>query len=117
MRGRRDPIAERASVRTRLHPNCGQQSVAFMQNERQEGSVPANLLCGCDGVVCVRGFVVSLVCCWAASEISEGCCWVSECWVLSIVVTYEIRVFFKGAQKEVFSSIFAMHILIDLDFL
>ncbi len=26
--------------------------------------------------------------------------------VLIIVVTYEIRVFFKGAQKEVFSSIF-----------
>jgi hypothetical protein len=24
----------------------------------------------------------------------------------SIVVTYEIRVFFEGAQKEVFSSIF-----------
>jgi len=48
-----------------------------MQNERQEGSVLADLLCGRDGVVCVRGFVVSLVCCWAASEISEGCCWVS----------------------------------------
>jgi hypothetical protein len=26
--------------------------------------------------------------------------------LLSIVVTYEIRVFFEGAQKEVFSSIF-----------
>jgi hypothetical protein len=26
-------------------------------------------------------------------------------WVFSIVVTYEIRVFFEGAQKEVFSSI------------
>jgi hypothetical protein len=26
--------------------------------------------------------------------------------VRSIVVTYEIRVFFEGAQKEVFSSIF-----------
>jgi hypothetical protein len=25
---------------------------------------------------------------------------------MAIVVTYEIRVFFKGAQKEVFSSIF-----------
>jgi hypothetical protein len=25
---------------------------------------------------------------------------------VSIVVTYEIRVFFEGAQKEVFSSIF-----------
>ncbi len=82
MRGRRDLIAERASVGIRLHPSCGQQSVAFMQNERQEGSVLADLLCGRDGVVCVRGFVVSLVCCWAVSEISEGCCWVSGCWVL-----------------------------------
>jgi hypothetical protein len=28
-------------------------------------------------------------------------------WLITfIVVTYEIRVFFKGAQKEVFSSIF-----------
>jgi hypothetical protein len=61
MRGRRDLIAERASVGIRLHPSCGQQSVAFMQNERQEGSVPADLLCGRDGVVCVGGFVVSLV--------------------------------------------------------
>jgi hypothetical protein len=26
--------------------------------------------------------------------------------IFSIVVTYEIRVFFEGAQKEVFSSIF-----------
>jgi hypothetical protein len=34
MRGRRDLIAERASVGIRLHPSCGQQSVAFMQNER-----------------------------------------------------------------------------------
>jgi hypothetical protein len=82
MRGRRDLIAERASVGIRLHLSCGQQNVAFMQNERQEGSVPADLLCGRDGVVCVRGFVVSLVCCWVASEISEGCCWVSGCWVL-----------------------------------
>ncbi len=82
MRGRKDLIAERASVGIRLHPSCGQQSVAFMQNERQEGSVPADLLCGRDGVVYVRGFVVSLVCCWAASEISKGCCWVSGCWVL-----------------------------------
>jgi hypothetical protein len=33
-----------------------------------------------------------------------------EIWLLhpiyNIVVTYEIRVFFEGAQKEVFSSIF-----------
>jgi hypothetical protein len=29
-----------------------------------------------------------------------------SCYVLIIVVTYEIRVFFEGAQKEVFSSIF-----------
>jgi hypothetical protein len=36
--------------------------------------MPADLLCERDGVVCVRGFVVSLVCYWAASEISEGCC-------------------------------------------
>jgi hypothetical protein len=30
------------------------------------------------------------------------------CWTIEklIVVTYEIRVFFEGAQKEVFSSIF-----------
>jgi hypothetical protein len=82
MRGRRDLIAERAFVGIRLHTSCGQQSVAFMQNERQEGYVPADLLCGRDGVVCVRRFVVSFVCCWAASEISEGCCWVSGCWVL-----------------------------------
>jgi hypothetical protein len=82
MRGRRDLIAERASMGICLHLSYGQQSVAFMQNERQEGSMPADLLCGRDGVVCVRGFVVSLVCCWAASEISEGCCWVSGCWVL-----------------------------------
>jgi hypothetical protein len=34
MRGRRDLIAERASVGICLHPSCGQQSVAFMQNER-----------------------------------------------------------------------------------
>jgi hypothetical protein len=27
------------------------------------------------------------------------------CHLLAIVVTYEIRVFFEGAQKEVFSSI------------
>jgi hypothetical protein len=27
-------------------------------------------------------------------------------WVQNIVVTYEIRVFFEGAEKEVFSSIF-----------
>jgi hypothetical protein len=27
-------------------------------------------------------------------------------WVQGIVVTYEIRLFFEGAQKEVFSSIF-----------
>ncbi len=26
-------------------------------------------------------------------------------WIFSIVVTYEIRVFFEGAQKEIFSSI------------
>ncbi len=75
-------MAERASVGIRLRPSCGQESVAFMQNERQEGFMPAYLLCGRDGVVCVRGFVVSLVCCWAASEISEGCCWVSGSWVL-----------------------------------
>jgi hypothetical protein len=30
MRGRRDLIAERAYVGIRLHPSCGQQSVAFM---------------------------------------------------------------------------------------
>jgi hypothetical protein len=29
--------------------------------------------------------------------------------VTCIVVTYEIRVFFKGAQKEVFSSILKYH--------
>jgi hypothetical protein len=34
MRSRRDLIAERASVGIRLHSSCGQQSVAFMQNER-----------------------------------------------------------------------------------
>jgi len=44
MRGRRDLIAECASVGIRLHPSCGQQNVTFMQNERQEGSVPAYLL-------------------------------------------------------------------------
>jgi hypothetical protein len=37
MRGRRDLIAECASVGIRLHPNCGQQSVASMQNERNGG--------------------------------------------------------------------------------
>jgi hypothetical protein len=31
---------------------------------------------------------------------------VAEAGVVSIVMTYEIRVFFEGAQKEVFSSIF-----------
>jgi hypothetical protein len=30
----------------------------------------------------------------------------SKLYVIVIVVTYEIRVFFEGAQKEVFSSIF-----------
>jgi hypothetical protein len=29
--------------------------------------------------------------------------------VTTIVVTYEIRVFFEGAQKEVFSSILKKH--------
>jgi hypothetical protein len=37
MRGRGDLIAERASVGIRLHPSCGQQNVAFMQNERLLG--------------------------------------------------------------------------------
>jgi hypothetical protein len=36
--------------------------------------VPADLLCGHDGAVIVRRFVASLVYCWSASEISEGCC-------------------------------------------
>jgi hypothetical protein len=36
--------------------------------------VPADLLCGHDGVVIVRGFVASLVYCWSASAISEGGC-------------------------------------------
>ncbi len=36
--------------------------------------MPADWVCGHDGVVIVRGFVVSLVYCWSASEISEGCC-------------------------------------------
>ncbi|CAK9225381.1 unnamed protein product [Sphagnum troendelagicum] len=49
----------------------------FVENERQEGSMPADLLCGRDGVVIVRGFVASLVYCWSASEISKGCCKVS----------------------------------------
>ncbi len=46
----------------------------FVENERQEGSVPADLLCRHDGAVIVRGFVGSLVYRWSASEISEGCC-------------------------------------------
>ncbi len=33
-------------------------------------------------------------------------CFKVKWWGNLIVVTYEIRVFFKGAQKEVFSSIF-----------
>ncbi len=32
-------------------------------------------------------------------------------WILDIVVTYEIRVFFEGAQKEVFSSILKKNII------
>jgi hypothetical protein len=51
------------------------------KNERQEGSVSVDLLCGHDGAVIVGGFVASLVYYWSASEISEGCCWVSGCWV------------------------------------
>ncbi len=31
---------------------------------------------------------------------------------ISIVVTYEIRIFFEGAQKEVFSSILKFEIVI-----
>ncbi len=46
----------------------------FVENERQEGSVPVDLLCRHDGVVIVRGFVGSLVYRWSASEISKGCC-------------------------------------------
>ena len=46
----------------------------FVENERQEGSVSADLLCGHDGAVIVGGFVASLVYCWSASEISKGCC-------------------------------------------
>ncbi len=34
----------------------------------------ANLLCGHDGVVIVRGFVASLVYYWSVSAISEGGC-------------------------------------------
>jgi len=36
--------------------------------------VPADRLCGHDGAVIVRGFVVSLVYCWSASVISKGGC-------------------------------------------
>jgi hypothetical protein len=46
----------------------------FVENERQEGFVFVDLLCGHDGAVIVGGFVASLVYCWSTSEISEGCC-------------------------------------------
>jgi len=36
--------------------------------------VPADLLCGHDGAVIVRGFIVSSVYYWSASAISEGGC-------------------------------------------
>ncbi len=45
----------------------------FVENERQEGSVSADLLCGHDGDVIVGGFVASLVYYWSVFEISEGC--------------------------------------------
>jgi hypothetical protein len=38
-------------------------------------------------------------------------CFTLKSWVISIVVTYEIRVFFEGAEKEVFSSIFKKNII------
>jgi hypothetical protein len=37
------------------------------------------------------------------SRLRQG---LAKVWAKSIVVTYEKRVFFEGAQKEVFSSIF-----------
>jgi hypothetical protein len=43
--------------------------------------VPADMLCVHDGAVIVRRFVASLVYCWSAFEISEGCYYVSGCWV------------------------------------
>jgi hypothetical protein len=36
--------------------------------------VPADMLCGHDGAVIVRGFVASLVYYWSASTIPEGGC-------------------------------------------
>jgi hypothetical protein len=41
-----------------------------------------------------------------ASMTDDKVMWMSKISFENIVVTYEIRVFFEGAQKEVFSSIF-----------
>jgi hypothetical protein len=63
--------------------------------------VATDLLSVHDGAVIVRGFFGNLVYCWFASEISEGCCQVSGCWVSRCV---ECRAVYRGNSGIWFSG-------------
>jgi len=76
-------------------------------------SSPTNLVCGFVSRCCILDISSSS----ARKTSTFSCSWIPfgyfsswppplrSCGIFGIVVTYEIRVFFEGAQKEVFSSI------------